>query len=179
MPCEVEILTRTFQKVKEEQTMPPKTDNRTNGGRFEQELAIILAKAGFWVHVLQQNKAGQPADLIVMKGYFAALIDCKVISDDSGFPLRRVEENQRCAMKSFSEKTNWPCFFAFKLPDGSIHFGNAMHVFCCIKLGKKSISDETIRKVYYSPEDWIAIAEEQSAALKRYDEEYMEDLDDR
>ena len=45
--------------------MKNKTDNRSVGGRFEQELARKLADAGFWVHVLQQNKAGQPADIIV------------------------------------------------------------------------------------------------------------------
>ena len=80
-----------------------KTDNRTNGGRFEQELAEILFKHGFWAHVMQQNKAGQPADLIAVRGKFHTLIDGKVISDNNGFPFSRIEENQRSAMKMFQK----------------------------------------------------------------------------
>lgn len=91
-----------------------KDDNRTNGGRFEQELAEILAKRGFWVHVMQQNKAGQPADIIAVKGRFHTLIDCKLISDDSGFPFKRVEENQRSAMRRFTNRGNELCYFAIK-----------------------------------------------------------------
>ena len=53
------------------------TDNRTTGNRFEQELSDILAEHGFWVHVMQQNKAGQPADIVAMRGRFHTLIDCK------------------------------------------------------------------------------------------------------
>ena len=75
-----------------------KTDNRTIGGKFEQDLSHILAENGFWVHVMQQNKAGQPADLIAVKGRYHTLIDCKVISDENGFPFERVEENQKYAM---------------------------------------------------------------------------------
>ena len=51
-----------------------KTDNRSNGGRFEQRLSKILSKAGFWVHVMQQNKAGQPADIVAM-GMFTKRCD--------------------------------------------------------------------------------------------------------
>ena len=51
-----------------------KTDNRSRGGRFEQEMAEKLAENGFWCHVMQQNKAGQPADLIAVKGRYHTLI---------------------------------------------------------------------------------------------------------
>ena len=66
-----------------------KTDNRSSGTRFEQDFANLLAEHGFWAHVMQQNKAGQPADIIAVKGKFHTLIDCKEISDtDKGFPRR-------------------------------------------------------------------------------------------
>ena len=86
-----------------------KTDNRSNGGRFEQEMSALLADHGFWVHVLQQNKAGQPADIIAIRGRFHTLIDCKVISDDKGFSFDRVEENQKYAMRMFHRKCCDPC----------------------------------------------------------------------
>lgn len=95
-----------------------KTDNRTNGGRFEQELSHILSEHGFWVHVFQQNKSGQPADIIAIKGKFHTMIDCKVISNKrDGFKFERVEENQRLAMKMFTRKSNELCYFALLLPE--------------------------------------------------------------
>ena len=100
-----------------------KTDNRTTGGRFEQELSHILAENGFWVHVMQQNKAGQPADLIAVKGRFHTLIDCKVC-ENGYFPFDRIEENQRSAMKMFFRKTGELCYFALKMPDGEIRMVN-------------------------------------------------------
>lgn len=133
--------------------MPPKTDNRTNGGRFEQELARQLYNAGFWVHVLQQNKAGQPADLIVCKGAFCTLIDCKVISGPY-FPLSRVEENQRYAMQRFSDRTDNACWFAMKLPDGNIRLMSSMFIFDAIQKGLASIPNGFIMDNGITLEDW-------------------------
>lgn len=97
-----------------------KTDNRSNGGRFEQELSHALAEAGFWAHVMQQNKSGQPADIIAVKGKYHTLIDCKVISDNGGFRLERVEDNQRLAMDRFLTRAHELCWFAMRLPDGDV-----------------------------------------------------------
>ena len=98
-----------------------KTDNRSVGGRFEQEMSHILAEHGFWVHVLQQNKSGQPADIIAVKGKFHTLIDCKVISETPPvFRLNRAEENQRLAMDRFLARGKEMCWYAMKMPDGSI-----------------------------------------------------------
>lgn len=97
-----------------------KEDNRSTGGRFEQELSHILAEAGFWVHVLQQNKSGQPADIIAVKGKYHTLIDCKVIKNSGGFRLERIEENQRLAMNRFVERAHEICWFAMKLPNGEV-----------------------------------------------------------
>ena len=47
--------------------MLTKADNRTTGGRFEQEFAELLARNGFWAHVMQQRKEGQPADIISLR----------------------------------------------------------------------------------------------------------------
>lgn len=135
--------------------MPQKTDNRTNGGRFEQELARKLADAGFWVHVLQQNKAGQPADIIVASRDYHTLIDAKVISTAEGFPLRRVEENQRYAMKRFAERTGQMCWFAVRLPDGEIHMLSSRFVFDMIRHKFSSIEEEFIRKYTLGINEWL------------------------
>lgn len=94
-----------------------KVVNKVSGNRFENDFANILAKNGFWAHVMQQKKEGQPADIIAVKGKFHTLIDCKEISDLSdGFPFTRCEENQRLAMKMFTKRCNELCYFALKLP---------------------------------------------------------------
>ena len=135
--------------------MTQRTSNKSNGNRFEQELAERLSSYGVWVHVLQQNKAGQPADLIVCKGLYATLIDCKVISNDRGFPLRRVEENQRYAMHRFTETTGRMCWFAMKLPDESVHFLSSMAVFTLFYGSEKSISEADIRRYSIPLQKWI------------------------
>ena len=131
------------------------TDNRTNGGRFEQELSHELAEHGFWVHVMQQNKAGQPADIIAVKGKFHTLIDCKVISDNNGFPFTRVEENQKYAMKLFQRKCGELCYFALKLPDGEIHLINLERLETLKYRGKKRLTDHEIREQTWSLEKWL------------------------
>lgn len=133
-----------------------KTDNRSVGGRFEQELAAKLAENGFWCHVLQQNKAGQPADIIAVKGKFHTLIDCKVISDNKGFSTTEARENQRLAMKKFHEIGKEMCYFALRLPDGSVYFlpYTVIHT-VEHELRQRTISEQNIRKYLMTLDAWL------------------------
>ena len=74
--------------------------NRKIGNSFETEFCELLFQYGFWCHNMAQNAAGQPADIIAVKGKTAYLIDCKVCSNNR-FPLSRVEENQHFAMETY------------------------------------------------------------------------------
>lgn len=132
-----------------------KTDNRSTGNRFEQEIAEILYKNGFWVHVMQQNKSGQPADIIAVKGKYHTLIDGKVVSDNEGFPFSRIEENQRSAMHMFTRRCGELCYFAIKLPDDTIWLVSLQRLETLESRGKKRLTDEDIRKQTWSLEDWI------------------------
>ena len=136
-----------------------KTDNRTNGGRFEQELSHALAESGFWVHVMQQNKSGQPADIIAVKGKFHTLIDCKVISDNKGFPFERIEENQKMAMRMFTNKGNELCYFALKLPDGTIRIVSLSRLETLRNRGMKRIAEKDMSVQTWLLEDWLASSE--------------------
>jgi len=135
-------------------------DNRTNGGRFEQELAKTLADHGFWCHVMQQNKSGQPADIIAIKGKFHTLIDCKVISDNNGFTFDRVEENQKYAMRSFQRKGNDLCYFALRLPDGDVHMLALEKIENLKGYGKKRLTEAEIREKARSLKDWMELTTE-------------------
>ena len=140
--------------------MAVKTDNRTNGGRFEQELAGKLAEHKFWVHVMQQNASGQPADIIAVKGKFHTLIDCKVISnEDDGFPFERVEENQKFAMRMFQRKGGELCYFALKLPDGSIRLVSLERIEILKGRGKKRLTAYDIGTQTWTLEKWLESAE--------------------
>lgn len=139
--------------------MTPKTDNRTVGGRFEQDLSRVLAENGFWVHVFQQNKAGQPADIIAVKGRYHTLIDCKVISDDDGFPFSRIEDNQKLAMRMFLRKGGELCYFALRLPDGSVWMVSLERMETFKNRGMKRLTDKMIRGQTWSLEKWLESSE--------------------
>lgn len=89
--------------------------NKKIGNNFESEFCEMLSAEGFWVHNLQQNSAGQPADVIAVKNSIAYLIDCKVCSTDKGLDLRRMEENQDLAMTLWEDCGNGLGWFAIKL----------------------------------------------------------------
>ena len=136
-----------------------KTDNRTQGNRFEQDFAQILFDHGFWVHVMQQNKAGQPADIIAIKGKYHTLIDCKVISDDKGFPFERVEENQKYAMRMFHRKCFETCYFALRLPDGEIRLITLDRIEVLKSHGRKRLTEHDIQEHAWPLETWLKASE--------------------
>lgn len=133
-------------------------DNRTTGNRFEQELSHILAEHGYWVHVMQQNKAGQPADIIAVKGKFHTLIDCKVC-DNGFFAFERIEENQKMAMKTFTRKGKELCYFALKLPDESIRMVCLSRCETLKGRGLKRISEKEMSVQTWALEEWLKSAD--------------------
>lgn len=93
--------------------------NKKLGNDFENRFINILSEKGFWCHLFVQNQAGQPADVIAVKHGYAHLIDCKVCSNDI-FPLDRMEENQRMAMKHWHDCENGDGWFAIETSSGQI-----------------------------------------------------------
>lgn len=134
--------------------MSKKTDNRSTGGRFEQEFAELLDRHGFWCHVLQQNKSGQPADIIAVKGRFHCLIDCKVVSTKKGFVLDRAEENQRLAMRKFRERCGFSGWFAVKFPNGEIRMMSIHVIQAAEAMGYRALSWERCEAMM-TVTDWI------------------------
>lgn len=133
------------------------SSNKQAGNIFENDFALILAQEGFWAHVMQQNKAGQPSDIIAVKGKFHTLIDCKDISDPrKGFPFSRIEWNQRLAMDAFTKKCGEPCFFALKFPDGEIRILGYGRVKVLESRGQKSITPKMMAYETWLFDDWLA-----------------------
>ena len=128
--------------------------NKSSGNRFEQEFAEFLDSNGFWCHVLQQNKSGQPADIISVKGKYHCLIDCKEVSTSNGFVLTRAEENQRLAMKKFADRGKQVCWFAVKYPDGTIRMISINSVLMAEKQGVKAIG-ELLSEQFMTADEWV------------------------
>ena len=128
-------------------------NNKKLGNSFEQELCEKLSEYGFWCHMLNANKAGQPADIIAVRNKIAYLIDAKVCSG-RGFALSRVEENQEWAMMLWNERGNGQGWFAFKLPTNEIYM---MPHFCvqAYKSIQSSLSFAEIHEIGKPLEKWV------------------------
>lgn len=94
--------------------------NKATGTRFEKEFAETLAKHWFWVHLFQDNRNGQPCDIVAAKGGHTYLFDCKNCEEDF-FLLSRMEENQYNAMRLFDMTGNGKGMLAIRFPDGGIY----------------------------------------------------------
>lgn len=131
-----------------------KNNNRKAGNSFERKLAQTLFDNGFWVHLLTQNQAGQPADLIAAKNRKTYLIDCKECSGN-GFPLSRVEPNQQSAMSLWKDRSQFYALFAIKLKDDSIWMVNASSVQSFVEASVSSMSEDSIKTLGDPVEEWV------------------------
>ena len=134
-----------------------KVINKKLGNNFEKELSEILYNAGYWVHLLNQNKNGQPADIIAVKNKKAYLIDAKVCSLEK-FAFKRVEENQRLSMQMFIECGNTTPYFALKARN-EIYMLSYKTIRDLISQGKKQLNFEEINKYSTRLSTWLRIKE--------------------
>lgn len=132
--------------------------NKQQGNAFERELAKILAEHGFWVHILAQNQAGQPFDIIAARKGYTWPIDCKVCMNDY-FRLERVEDNQAKAMALWRFRGNRECWFALKLSNGTIY----MIAYRTIRYYKEinkihTLTSDMIKRDGFTLEEWMGIS---------------------
>ena len=130
--------------------------NKKLGNALEKQVAEYLADNGYWVHLLQQNKSGQPADLIAvnMKGV-AFLIDCKACTTQ-GFKISRVEENQHLAMKKFYEKTGLYGWFAIGVKNVT-YMMPYLDVYALNKEGVDKVSQPALKQNLAPLKQWAEI----------------------
>lgn len=129
--------------------------NKKLGNDFEAQFCEILFEHDFWVHNLAQNQAGQPADVIAVRGGKAYLIDCKVCSNGK-FALSRMEDNQDLAMEHWLDCKNGEGLFAMLLEDRSIYL--LSHLFIRNKAKSQSaLSEKEIRENGKSIFEWLGL----------------------
>lgn len=95
-------------------------NNKKNGTDFERAFADSLAQSWFWVHIFQDNKNGQPCDVMAARNGHTYLFDCKDCQGDY-FHLSRMEENQYNAMKLFELTRNSRGMFAVRFSENEIY----------------------------------------------------------
>lgn len=94
--------------------------NKEAGTRFEKEFADTLAANWFWVHLFQDNRNGQPCDVVAARNGRTYLFDCKDCQGEY-FQLNRMEENQYNAMRLFELTGNSRGMFAIRFGPGEIY----------------------------------------------------------
>ncbi|WP_349947318.1 hypothetical protein ABFV83_02195 [Lacrimispora sp. BS-2] len=94
--------------------------NKKAGTDFEREFAELLSEEGFWVHMFQDNKNGQPCDVVAARNGVTYLFDCKDCEKDYFF-LSRMEENQYNAMHLFELTGNEKGKFALRFSNQTIY----------------------------------------------------------
>ena len=124
--------------------------NKKEGTEFEVRLKDLFYENGYWVHLFQQNQAGQPCDLIAVKGNEAYIIDAKDCKSGR-FPLSRVEENQFLSMSRWCDKTNYNAFFAFQLPnDEEVYFITFQTICNFLAADIRSLNSREIRECSFT-----------------------------
>ena len=126
--------------------------NKKSGNSFESELSETLSEHGFWVHLLCQNSAGQPADVIAVKDGEAFLIDCKVCSQGK-FQYSRIEENQDLSMKLWCDCGNGYGWFALKFDTGTYMVDRESLRNC--SNDHQAMTPELADMYGYSLEEWL------------------------
>lgn len=89
--------------------------NKSNGTAFERKFAQLLAEHGFWAHVLNDNRNGQPFDIIAAKHGETFVFDCKDCKSEK-FLFSRIEPNQEAAMELWQGCGNHEGLFAIQFP---------------------------------------------------------------
>ena len=112
--------------------------NKSTGTKFEKEFAAALADHWFWVHLFQDNKNGQPCDVIACRNGNTYLFDCKDCQTDY-FQVSRMEENQYNAMHLFELTGNSRGKFAVRFSPEEIYLVDYWQV--------KALKDQGVKKL--------------------------------
>jgi Holliday junction resolvase len=91
-------------------------NNKKLGSTTERTLAKLMHAEGWWVHLIKDKINGQPFDLVMSKHNVTWFLDIKHVKEGQDyFPISRIEENQRNAMKMLetcgTDKTGFIIYF--------------------------------------------------------------------
>lgn len=121
--------------------------NKSSGTGFERDFAEYMAEKGYWAHVFQDNRNGQPFDIILAKDGNTQVGDCKVCENDV-FRLSRMEPNQISAMTRWVECGNGEPWYYILLERANQVFKVPFSKLLELKRsGQKMVDDEQIMQL--------------------------------
>lgn len=126
--------------------------NKLLGSRYEEKVAQTLYDHGYWVTLLTASRAGQPADIIAIKGTEFMLLDAKLCTKDK-FELRRIEPNQIRSMTMLEARSDHAVTaFVLGMSTGDyVVSWDTLHAY--MAEGKKSITLEECEQ-FITLEEW-------------------------
>ena len=128
--------------------------NKSSGTGFECDFAEYMAEKGYWAHVFQNNRNGQPFDIILAKDGNTQAGDCKVCEKDI-FRLERVEENQYSAMILWRQTGNGEGWFALRMTNGEVWF-ISLEAMERAMLTRRSLYWSEIKQFGITLEEWVS-----------------------
>ena len=131
-----------------------KISNKATGTKFEEEFADRLSAEGFWVHRFQDNKNGQPCDVVAARNGETYLVDCKDCQKDV-FELRRMEENQYNAMLLFHMTGNSRGMFAVRFQGAQVYLVDFQVLKHLKNKGRKTIPKSAMPTYGRTLESWL------------------------
>ncbi|MEY8357346.1 hypothetical protein AALB39_28945 [Lachnospiraceae bacterium 54-53] len=129
--------------------------NKKTGSDLEREFAELLAGKGFWAHLFQDNKNGQPCDVVAARNGVTYLFDCKNCEKDY-FLLSRMEENQYNAMHLFELAGNEKGKFALRFSNKKIHLIDYDLIKHLQRKGVKQINEPVCERYGSCIETWLS-----------------------
>lgn len=128
-------------------------NNKKAGTDFEYQFAHILSEHGFWVHRMQDNRNGQPFDVIAARQGTTYVFDCKDCKNDT-FPLSRIEENQYNAMTLWQRCGNQEGLFVMNTSKGVRIL--SLEILMFLKERKMKVVNKNDLLWYSTPlKDWL------------------------
>lgn len=128
--------------------------NKAAGTKFEKEFAETLAKHWFWVHLFQDNRNGQPCDVVAARNGRTYLFDCKDCQGNF-FELSRMEENQYNALRLFEMTGNSRGKFAIRFSQDEIYLVDYWELDAMRKEGAKRIDRATCQLRGWKLQAWL------------------------
>lgn len=123
------------------------TSNKRLGNKKEEYVARVLFDNGYWVHLFQQNKRGQPFDLVAIKNNIALMGDVKSCYENR-FDFTRIEPNQYTSMELALSCGNTNVGFFLVNYLGDIYFISFHHIKeLVLKKKEKSINLQNLEKL--------------------------------
>ncbi len=129
-------------------------NNKSIGNYFEKMIITSLAEHRFWAYGTPNKAYGQPTDIIAAKDGTAYLIECKTCAGNV-FDTKRIESNQKYAIKRWKECGNKQIYFAI-LINGEIYMIEYDYLFYLHEQsgGGRYISTNLIKENAFSFERW-------------------------